>query len=787
MKECLKPNSFDNRTLIKKLKNRFGQKILVIRDNGKIPLIVYQSYDISKSCEKWFRDTSALNDLEKRSVISVSAGIIREEIKNTVFKQTDSYPPGHNFLHDVKTCVPPLLNFFLSELLNYNKQYDTDGETKAFQAKYYLIAHSILSIIKKASFFSMLQLSIATYVYRKSNTRLLVDFLSKFGVTSSYYNERLFEASAASDLPEAIFDEVFVQQVFDNTDHNVRTLDGRETFHCLGGISIYTPAQQVAYVGTIKKLRKMPDSSTLSIQQQIPEKPIGKINEDGLKNIIFTDPKKMSFGKLKLIEPNYTVYLWGKMLRIPGVPSWKGFFEILSRDSSYVQSHIHFLPFINAPPSQLKTLNTALHYANKQCLAIGQKTCIVTFDQPLYYKARTIIANSKELCDIILRLGGFHFLMSFLGSIGNIMSGSGLDDCWSVIYALESIKQMLLGHAFARSVRAHILTYTALGIIICKNINAQSQLTNHIRDLFSEKEKLRNGQFWDDHKVQDLTRLFESELTELEKRGPTAKLWVQYFKLVTLALQFIDAERRADWTAHLQSAKEMLPIFHAAGHYAYAKSAHIYLQDMDDLSSMDDLEEKQFKDAFAVSQSDKPWCGVWSDMAIEQSLNRHFGQDLKHGRGVTKSVIARYLLPMPTVCSMMIALEDFCGIEAYSSEQHVDISDSRIKRDNDDIEKLVYWFEKHNPFPFDKNLTSISTGVISDQSIDCHQAFEKGMKGVDSMIGKNLQDISLGKLYKVKPMSLTSNGTHLHHEDSINIDPIIMFQRISVFLQGTVN
>ena len=49
----------------------------------------------------------------------------------------------------------------------------------------------------------------------------------------------------------------------------------------------------------------------------------------------------------------------------------------------------------------------------------------VTFDQLLWLKPCEI-AKSKQL-DLVIQLGDFHTLMSFLGSIGAVMEGSGLD------------------------------------------------------------------------------------------------------------------------------------------------------------------------------------------------------------------------------------------------------------------------------------------------------------------------------------------------------------------------
>ena len=53
-------------------------------------------------------------------------------------------------------------------------------------------------------------------------------------------------------------------------------------------------------------------------------------------------------------------------------------------------------------------------------------TPCVTFDQPLWLKATDII--HAESLPIICRRGGFHTLMSFLGSIGILMAGTGLKD-----------------------------------------------------------------------------------------------------------------------------------------------------------------------------------------------------------------------------------------------------------------------------------------------------------------------------------------------------------------------
>lgn len=59
--------------------------------------------------------------------------------------------------------------------------------------------------------------------------------------------------------------------------------------------------------------------------------------------------------------------------------------------------------------------------------------CIVTFDQPLFLKNSEIIEgadNSSNVSKIILRLCGFHILMSYMGLIGCIIKRSGIENLW---------------------------------------------------------------------------------------------------------------------------------------------------------------------------------------------------------------------------------------------------------------------------------------------------------------------------------------------------------------------
>ena len=67
---------------------------------------------------------------------------------------------------------------------------------------------------------------------------------------------------------------------------------------------------------------------------------------------------------------------------------------------------------------------------------------MITFDRPLWWKATTIVEGAQEdspLRSVIQRLEGFHIMMSYLGSIGHLMAGTGLQELLEVIFAGNTV------------------------------------------------------------------------------------------------------------------------------------------------------------------------------------------------------------------------------------------------------------------------------------------------------------------------------------------------------------
>lgn len=127
-------------------------------------------------------------------------------------------------------------------------------------------------------------------------------------------------------------------------------------------------------------------------------------------------------------------------------------------DKEFVKSRIIFLPFINNPPSAYETVLTTLRQTERLRLKVKLKDMFITFDQPLYQKARELKeVFPEEFQHVHIRLSGFHTIMSFMGCIGFIMKGSGLKESLCEIYSENSVDKILSGHYYARAIRAFLL------------------------------------------------------------------------------------------------------------------------------------------------------------------------------------------------------------------------------------------------------------------------------------------------------------------------------------------
>ena len=236
----------------------------------------------------------------------------------------------------------------------------------------------------------------------------------------------------------------------------------------------------------------------------------------------------------------------------------------------------------------------------------------MTFEQPLWWNSTCIVNDESPESDlkrVVLRLGAFHTQMRFLGSIGHIMKGSGVQEALELIYAHNAVSHILSGKAVQGEIHGHFLVNTPLNALL-------------------------------------LAKEYKIPL-EAEKRADQ------------LECQSVDENNATESTETLESR----------------------------------YETQQF---------------VW-------------------------------LLSMPITAEVRNAMQKLTEIDYTTSEQHKDMSDSRIKWDMKDTKTILEFMEARDPFSEDSTLRSIVTGVIADNRVNVDKAKEVGQNILKTMAHKNTE------------------------------------------------
>lgn len=178
----------------------------------------------------------------------------------------------------------------------------------------------------------------------------------------------------------------------------------------------------------------------------------------------------------------------------------------------------------------------------------------------------------------------------------------------------------------------------------------------------------------------------------LAEKSRTAKLWLQYIEYIETLKLFIQAERTGNWNLHLLQVEKMLNLLAATGHINYAKSSRLYLQLMRELPTEHPWLHHCFTEQgfHAVRRSSRYWAGLWTDLIIEQVMMRSIKSrgGLTRGRGVTESVRLQWICSMHKCAAVHDAMTNSTNLKHRTSEQHVELGDTRITRDYEDLKKI---------------------------------------------------------------------------------------------------
>ena len=435
------------------VENKYGdsltiiKNVLIFRETSKSLLLKYT---------RELKDARDSNNIEamKKKAIKLCSDLLKSDI-NCIVEDKDTYFSNNDMtVENMLNFLPDSLQYFVECLQPRRKK----GNGFAVAS----IGQCIIQLVRNTTILCPLQVAFGADLHHQTGSRYLIDLSKKMGYSCGYNEILNFNQCAAGFDSDKGRTHVVESDIYsaDNADVLMETIDGKNTLHVMGVI------RSTLSKGIMTEPIQRKPPSIEKLQERIS--PFFYFHKNMVKEL------RATFSPWMLNETKLPVTTKLDMLRISAsvfkpVPRYTGFMKLVMRGNENDKTHeIEFLPFIDLNPADMSATFTTLEFVISESKKHNQHP-IVTFDQPLWWKSM-LIKHAKELRVTIL-LGNFHTQMSFLGSIGTIMKNSGIEAVLGTVYEEPTVKKILQGKSFKRSMRAHSLLSTALKKIVVQQVS----------------------------------------------------------------------------------------------------------------------------------------------------------------------------------------------------------------------------------------------------------------------------------------------------------------------------
>ena len=672
--------------------------------------------------------------------ISEAAKKIKFDIKHLKYDLT-AEPKVNLTMEEMASSLPSSLYNFLSCLLTENDTAMTEDMDSEDHESIVKLGQDIAYAVSRKK--TAKHVSLALYVFHKTRSKDVIQVLNRLGHCISYDSMQRILTSVALDiqehsdddgyfLPENMQTGCFSQFAIDNLDFShLSTLDGKSlhvTSMCMFQSKPGESADGSAF-HTLSKVRR---------ERALKKTMLGKVS---LEEIQFVKRKhrpetdEMDIKWLLRQDHSVNVHIcWSlarmlptKLLEIdvedkPAFPGYKGFCATIS-PNKIGKTEIGYMPFLQLPLTSEAVVAEALQICIRTSSQVGSEYTVVTQDLAIYEISYGLRRKAPDKYKgLILRLGGFHLLMNFMGSIGKLMADSGLKEIFvkSKLLLEGTANKVLSGHGYYQALNAHLAVYESLHMLWWDEFEKWCLDQEPAADLevLFEIGKLLKELLENIHKDQqepyEITKNIDAKLSKARslmeefksarQDKKTHKLWSMYLEMCEIMLRFLHAERDGIWSEHLTAASQMLPYIVSAGHHKYG------------------IEQKFMAGAFTVKRSDGSFSGIWTDMALECGPNANAkgqrGQAGLSGIVLKPETQDKWFITLPFTSKVCSNLHDLLHNDHKGKEHHENTS-AVTKRQVDSKDLVIQTICNHtNPFAYDDtDLINIMTSEVANDKV----------------------------------------------------------------------
>ena len=732
-------HTISRRSLIESLKQQLSDDIALFSSPGHPGLVIFQN-QIAKKL-RYKEEDDLQHHLEKvaRKIKAESKAVemdrgsyaIDLDRKNAMYSSSDS-------LQKLLTAISSKFTYSLQAIM---------------------IGNIITSIVRNQP--TDLQVALSVLL---QNSKSLINTFHDYGVTCSYDEMHRFKKSAALTALTNVDscglesrNEGLIQVVVDNFDADIASQNGKKSTHSLAMIITQSGQEDdMLHSNTATRIprqshadSRLPIEDQMEVVSYIPKekKPQMPPRNADDRNVEY-DPTEAEESDFQFLQD---------VLTKADCPEFNGYNVQKQREAGVNKSsktNLSYMPMIDNPPSSPATMMTAMLKAKEMCDKLGQTFVVLTADLQLYKVAVHLKWENRELFkNVHLRMGGMHLLMNYVGAIGNLMAGSGLEEVLSA--AFSGVAKMLSGKKFPQNVRALRLLVEEI-----------------LRPIFKAHPQLTT--------MEELKQL----LNEKCKESKTSKLWVTVVIYPILnIMKFVRAERESNWLLHLSSVKEMIPLFFAAGHPNYARYTQVYMQEMEDLP--DEVGNHFLNGEHTFHHNDGWFNGIWTDMAIESTYMRYgHGHSGIIGVTLNEEAVRTWAYSMHACSRVVSSLEEMRNCQSQPSSHHKEEGAGRIKSDAEDRQALrnqlnlcIHPLREDDENTYQSQyLVNIATGeVVHHASVNVAESYALGAQEMVKFQSRCPQGFH--EPIKKLVIGMDVSKKHIRIEDSRIIDPEVVYGR----------
>ena len=455
--ENLDASSYKTFRLKKKLQNTFPQLVFhspkarsrseivfaKCLDTGKVAETFMLQEQLSETSdsedETENRNATSANHRSSLKEMYFSALSLREIFRDCTAKRWyTTWPPVAADINvaNVKKLIPPVIFNFFAWVLGFS---DDPEESKYVNLeddrnlKLFSVCQDLLYIFNSGKTQTPKSLALAMAVRQISGCSNLITLLNGFGHCVSLsstmaYDTALAQLSlnASNVIPKGFIAEHHVNVVYDNIDFGEEA--GKQT-HVTNGIIIQEITsrnndnnEETTVIKKTQRSLKVPDITLKPYSIGVKTTPVFDI-PDSIEDYGENAKTKIS---LKTDLAYVLVKMFNDYEESP-LPGWTGFNTMLYEAEIPKESRIGYLPVIDNSPTEYSTINAILENGVNIANALQLDHIVMVFDEAVYSKVQQVRWKNELFYNkLIVRLGEFHTIMSFLSAISRLFEDAGL-------------------------------------------------------------------------------------------------------------------------------------------------------------------------------------------------------------------------------------------------------------------------------------------------------------------------------------------------------------------------